>query len=70
MDRDEEDKVLVQTIIAMATSLGIQTVAEGIETEAHKQALEALGCTYGQGYLISKPLYADDLVKFLGQYQA
>jgi two-component system CheB/CheR fusion protein len=67
MDRDEEDKVLVKTIIAMAKSLGIDTVAEGIETEEHQKELQELGCNYGQGYFISKPLSQENLISFLKQ---
>jgi len=66
MDRDEEDKVLVQTIVAMAKALGIKTVAEGIETIEQRKELLALGCNYGQGYLISKPLASTQLEEYLG----
>lgn len=69
MHRSEGDIVLIQTIIAMAKSLGITTVAEGIETEEHQQALLDMGCHSGQGYLISKPLPPQDLPGYLDKHQ-
>jgi len=65
MDRDSEDKILVKTMIAMAKSLGISTVAEGIETDEHKKELLELECNCGQGYLISRPLTFEQLESFL-----
>ena len=46
---------VVGAILAMAHSLGLEVVAEGIETEAQHQALLAMGCEYGQGYLFGRP---------------
>lgn len=46
---------LVRAILAMALTLGIDTIAEGIETEAQRQILHAQGCQFGQGYLIGRP---------------
>ncbi len=53
---------LVCAIIAMASSLGLKTVAEGIETENQSQILTQLGCDYFQGYLIGKPDRMDNLL--------
>jgi diguanylate cyclase (GGDEF)-like protein len=53
---DSEDAAIVRTVLALAASLGIETIAEGIEQETQMQALIDLGCTYGQGYLFSRPL--------------
>ncbi|HEX9012951.1 MAG TPA: GGDEF domain-containing phosphodiesterase, partial [Anaerolineaceae bacterium] len=47
---------LVQTIIFMARDLGMEATAEGIETEQQLQALQELGCSYGQGFLFSRPM--------------
>lgn len=54
------DRVLVQTIIAMAHNLGHQLVAEGIEEQDQFQMLLELGCELGQGYLIGKPMDAQN----------
>ncbi|MGL4242649.1 MAG: putative bifunctional diguanylate cyclase/phosphodiesterase, partial [Beijerinckiaceae bacterium] len=50
-----ESLALVRAILAMALTLGIDTIAEGIETEAQRQVLSSLGCQYGQGYLLGMP---------------
>jgi diguanylate cyclase (GGDEF)-like protein len=49
---------LVRTIIAMAVSLGLDIVAEGVETTMQLRALQELGCTKAQGYLLSRPMPA------------
>jgi EAL domain-containing protein (putative c-di-GMP-specific phosphodiesterase class I) len=50
---------IVEATLAMAQSLGMQVVAEGVETEAQATQLQQLGCEYAQGYLFSKPLNAE-----------
>ncbi len=50
-----ESLALVRAILALASTLGIDTIAEGVETEAQRQALIELGCRYGQGYLLGRP---------------
>jgi len=56
----DRDKVsIVRAILSLAQALGMQTTAEGIETNELSQTLAALGCTYGQGYLYARPLEAD-----------
>ncbi|MEO6125758.1 MAG: EAL domain-containing protein [Ilumatobacteraceae bacterium] len=53
------DRALVRTIIAMGSSLGLDMVAEGVETVQQLQVLGELGCTKAQGYLISHPMPPD-----------
>ena len=50
------DKVLCEAIIIMAKKLGIKVVAEGIETQEQFEILKAMGCDYGQGYYIARPM--------------
>ncbi|MGZ5050879.1 MAG: bifunctional diguanylate cyclase/phosphodiesterase [Methylobacter sp.] len=50
------DAVIVQTIIGMANNLGIEVIAEGVESEAQRIFLEQCGCSLCQGYLFSKPV--------------
>ncbi len=57
----ESEASLVKAILAMADSLELAPVAEGIETEAQLQKLVDLGCAFGQGYLFSKPLPIEQL---------
>ncbi|MGI3901635.1 MAG: EAL domain-containing protein [Janthinobacterium lividum] len=54
----QKDSVIVRSIIDLAHGLGLTVVAEGIETTAHLERLEELGCDYGQGYLFAKALPA------------
>ncbi|MEZ7275840.1 EAL domain-containing protein [Pseudoalteromonas sp. 68 DY56-GL68] len=56
---------IVTTIIELAHSLGLQIVAEGIETLEQKDRLQELGCQIGQGYLLSKPLNIDKANKLI-----
>jgi diguanylate cyclase (GGDEF)-like protein/PAS domain S-box-containing protein len=56
---------IVRTVVALATSLGKQVIAEGIETEAQADLLRSLGCGFGQGYLFSKPMAAEKATEYL-----
>jgi diguanylate cyclase (GGDEF)-like protein/PAS domain S-box-containing protein len=55
-----EDMALCEAIIVMAHKLGIKVIAEGIETEQQRGLLAEAGCDFGQGYLFSKPLTAEE----------
>ena len=53
------DSVIVQTIIGMANNLGMEVIAEGIETEAQRSFLEQNDCQLCQGFLFSRPVPID-----------
>ncbi len=53
---DPNDAAIVQTIIAMTEAMGLNVIAEGVETEAQQEFLELRGCHAFQGYLFSKPV--------------
>ena len=53
---DEDDVVIVKAIIAMAKSLEMDVIAEGVETHAQRELLAEYGCQLYQGYLFSKPV--------------
>ncbi len=55
MTEDSRAATLVEAITTMARSLGLTVVPEGIETQAQREALIALGCRYGQGFLFGRP---------------
>ncbi|MBR9902507.1 MAG: EAL domain-containing protein [Gammaproteobacteria bacterium] len=55
----DNDRVIVATIIAMANTLGLETIAEGIENQDQITALLAMGCAQGQGYYFDRPLTAE-----------
>ncbi len=63
-------EVIVRSILALASSLGLRVVAEGIETPEQLWLLRRLGCDFGQGFWISKPLSARDVPSFLGEWSA
>ncbi len=62
---EEDDTSIVLAILAMAKSLGLQVVAEGVETKTQLNFLKKEHCQYVQGYLFSKPLNTDDLEALL-----
>lgn len=56
---NDNDKVIVRTIIAMAHSMNLNIIAEGVENEAQRQFLLSEGCIHYQGYLFSRPVPAE-----------
>nr|WP_298218015.1 EAL domain-containing protein [Halothiobacillus sp.] len=52
---DPKDLVIVKAIVAMGHALGLEVVAEGVETMAQRDLLDALGCDSFQGYLVGRP---------------
>ena len=58
---DEQDRSIVQTIIAMASGLGLDVIAEGVETVEQQNMLLEFGCANFQGYLFAKPMSVDKL---------
>jgi len=59
------DMALCEAIVVMAHKLGIKVVAEGIETPEQYDLLQRMGCDYGQGYLISRPVPAEQFEQLL-----
>ena len=66
---DANDAAITEAILAMSKSLGLVTIAEGIETEAQHKFLLHAGCAEGQGYLYSYPLMADEIEALLSPSQ-
>ena len=62
---DSDDVAIVTAIVQMARSLGLQTVAEGVETPAQMDWLRSLGCNLAQGYAIARPMDADRMRDWL-----
>jgi diguanylate cyclase (GGDEF)-like protein len=61
IEHERSDVAIVQAIVAMAHSLGLQVTAEGVETRAQLDAMARLGCDEYQGYLFSRPLPAAEI---------
>jgi EAL domain-containing protein (putative c-di-GMP-specific phosphodiesterase class I) len=65
LPESRSDSVIAQTIIAMANGLGLDVIAEGVETAGQRAFLEANGCLSFQGYLFGKPLGLEEFEAFI-----
>ena len=65
LEDDANDRAIVSAIIRMAQALGMQTTAEGVETDGQLDFLRTQGCDEGQGYLFSQPLPAREFEVYL-----
>ncbi len=65
MEFDEEKREIVRTIVALARTLKMEVVAEGIETAEQLAMLRELGCEYGQGYLFSSAVDAQSIASWM-----
>ena len=63
--RNGPDAAIVAAVVAMARSLGLSVIAEGVETREQLAAVERLGCDYGQGFYWSQPVPAEELASSL-----
>jgi diguanylate cyclase (GGDEF)-like protein len=63
----DNDNAIVRTISTLARNLGMEVIAEGIETEEQYQQLKMLGCEYGQGFLFSRPVHNEGVQHLLTQ---
>ncbi|MEB3249356.1 MAG: EAL domain-containing protein [Merismopediaceae bacterium] len=65
MSPNDENAEIVRTIITLAHTLGLDVIAEGIETDIQLAQLRWLGCEYGQGYYFARPLSYPKIVQYL-----
>lgn len=70
MENDSDDAAIIRAIIQMANSLGLNTIAEGVEDANTAALLRNLGCKQGQGYHWAKPMPAPEAKAFWDQWQA
>jgi FOG: EAL domain len=63
MDNDEKDRAIAKTIVHLAHSLGLDVIAEGVEKEEHVRFLKEYQCKKAQGFLFSKPVSVEQLMK-------
>ena len=59
---------VVRAVVDIATSRGMQTTAEGVETEEQRAALEALGCDEAQGYLLGRPVPVEQVATLIATW--
>ena len=64
----EENLEIIQSIIPLAHNLGMDVIAEGVETEEQLKYLQQLNCDFGQGYFFNRPLPAQEAEKLLSDY--
>ena len=69
IERDPEDRKIVGAMILLGQTLGLETVAEGVESEAQLRCLAELGCDQAQGYLIARPMRHADFVGFAARHR-
>src|SRR3954451_23778097 len=67
LGRDAHDDVITRAIVELASTLGLLTVAEGIETTQQQEHVSALGCDLAQGYLFSRPIDAEAVRTLVGE---
>ena len=72
MTENENDRAIVTAIMALASSLHLSVIAEGVETKEQYDALSALNCDFAQGYYMAKPMPASmiSLEASIGEVQA
>ena len=61
MDKDKDDAIIVKSTIELSHTLGLSVVAEGVEGAESWKMLRALGCNYGQGYYMGKPMRPEEI---------
>jgi len=69
VDQNRDQQNLVTAILSLAERLGLETLAEGVETPAEHALLAQLGCGHVQGYVIAKPMPVEDLAAWLGTHR-
>lgn len=69
MADNRDDSAIVRSTVEMARSLGIRTVAEGVETEYTRRLLAETGCTLAQGWLTARPMPGNEISAWLARYQ-
>jgi EAL domain-containing protein (putative c-di-GMP-specific phosphodiesterase class I) len=67
MRMDKDNVEIVRTILSLAENLGMDVVAEGIETQEQMGLLRDLGCQNGQGYLFSKPMSVEEADRVIAE---
>jgi EAL domain-containing protein (putative c-di-GMP-specific phosphodiesterase class I) len=65
LPENTSDQAIVAAVIGLARALGCVVIAEGVETEAQLMALQALDCQRAQGFLLSRPVPAEELIALL-----
>ncbi|PKO54733.1 MAG: GGDEF domain-containing protein [Betaproteobacteria bacterium HGW-Betaproteobacteria-2] len=65
LEDDITNQAILRAIVALGKNLGLEVIAEGVETESQRSFLAAIGCDQMQGYLLGKPMNMQDLLEFI-----
>ncbi|MBC3767529.1 bifunctional diguanylate cyclase/phosphodiesterase [Neptunicella marina] len=66
---EQRSSFFAETIVTLGKKLGLETIAEGIETKEQMSYMQSIGCDEAQGYLYAQPMPYEDLVTFIKEYQ-
>ena len=69
IDQDPKKQDMLAAVVLLAQRLNLDTIAEGIETDAELRVVQKLGCGHGQGYGISRPMPLEQFQNWALQYQ-
>jgi diguanylate cyclase len=69
VDEDREQQKLVAAILSMAERLGLETLAEGVETQSEHAMLAQLGCSHVQGYIVARPMPVGDVTTWINRHK-
>jgi len=65
LESDDNDRAIIEAITEMARRLGIQVIAEGVETESQRDILQGIGCHWLQGYFFARPMPVSEFEQFI-----
>jgi diguanylate cyclase len=68
VDQDREQQKLVAAILSLAERLGLETLAEGVETQGEHAMLAQLGCSHVQGYVVARPMPVGEVMAWIDRY--
>lgn len=68
IDGSKDKREIFKAITAVAQTMGMKTIAEGVESREELETVLELGCLYIQGYLIAKPMSDEALLRFLADF--
>jgi EAL domain-containing protein (putative c-di-GMP-specific phosphodiesterase class I) len=66
-DKADKNAEIIRTILSLATTLGMEVIAEGVETQEQIYTLSGLRCNYVQGYWLSKPLNGEAMTQLISE---
>ena len=70
VDEDREQQKVISAVLSLAERLGLETLAEGVETQAELSMLGQLGCGHVQGYGIARPMPFEDTADWIARHRA